>query len=126
MARHAGVAVDSGQRGRLEISSRAVERIAQVAAQQVGAVLRQPATFGRGLPHATTQVAGQHVRLNLHIAVRWGRPLPETAAEVRSLVADNVTKLTGLVVDAVAVDIVAVETDPHPPAPIGTADEEAT
>jgi uncharacterized alkaline shock family protein YloU len=103
-----------------------VERIAQVAAQQVGAVLRQPATFGRGLPHATAQVAGQHVRLDLHIAVRWGRPLAETAADVRWLVADNVTELTGLVVDAVTVDIVAVETGPHPPAPTGTRDEEAT
>jgi uncharacterized alkaline shock family protein YloU len=126
VARPAGVAVDSGQRGRLEISSRAVERIAEVAAQQVGAVLRQPATFGRGLPHATARVAGQHVRLDLDIAVRWGRPLAETAADVRFLVADNVTKLTGLAVDAVAVDIVTVEPDPHPPAPTGTADEEAT
>ena len=126
MARPVGVAVDSGQRGRLEISSRAVERIAEVAARRVGAVLRQPATFGRGLPNATAQVAGQHVRLDLDIAVRWGRPLPEIAADVRSLVADSVTELTGLVVDAVAVDIVAVETDPHTPAITGTADEEAT
>jgi uncharacterized alkaline shock family protein YloU len=120
------VAVDSGQRGRLVISSRVVTRIAEVAAQRVGAVLRQPATFGRGLPHATAQVAGQHVRIDLHIAVLWGRPLAETAADVRSLVADHVTELTGLVVDAVAVDIVAVETDPHTPVPTGTVDGEVT
>jgi uncharacterized alkaline shock family protein YloU len=120
------MAVDSGQRGRLEISSRVVERIAEVAARRVGAVVRQPATFGRGLPNAAAQVAGQHVRLDLDIAVRWGRPLAMTAADVRSLVADSVTELTGLVVDAVAVDIVAVETDPHTSAPTGTADEGVT
>jgi uncharacterized alkaline shock family protein YloU len=118
------VAVDSGQRGHLEISSRAVERIAEVAARREGAVVRQPATFGRGLPHATAKVAGQHVRLDVDVVVRWGRPLPETAAAVRSLVAEHVSELTGLVVDAVAVDIVAFATDLHAPALTGTETRE--
>jgi uncharacterized alkaline shock family protein YloU len=108
----------------LEISSRAVERIAEVAARRVGAVVRQPATFGRGLPNATAKVAGQHVRLDVDVVVRWDRPLPETAAAVRSLVVERISELTGLVVDAVAVHIVAFATDPHAPALTGTGNEE--
>jgi uncharacterized alkaline shock family protein YloU len=102
-----------------------VERIAGIAALRVDSVVRQPATFGRGLPNATAKVAGHHVRLDVDVVVRWDRPLPETAAAVRSLVAEHVSELTGLVVDAVAVDIVAVATDPHAPALTGTGDEEA-
>jgi uncharacterized alkaline shock family protein YloU len=101
-----------------------VERIAEVAALRVGAVVRQPATFGRGLPNATAKVAGQHVRLDVDVVARWGRPLPETAAAVRSLVAEHVSELTGLVVDAVAVDVVAFATDPHAPALTGRGDED--
>jgi uncharacterized alkaline shock family protein YloU len=56
--------------------------------------------------------------------VRWGRPLPETAAAVRSLVAEHVSELTGLVVDAVAVDIVAFASNPHAPALTGTETRE--
>jgi uncharacterized alkaline shock family protein YloU len=123
-SRSAGVAGDSGRRGSLEISNRAVERIAEIAARRVGAVVRQPATFGRGLPSATAKVAGQHVRLDVKVVVRWGRPLPETAAAVRSLVAEQVSELTGLVVDAVAVDIVAFATDSQAPALTGPGDEE--
>jgi uncharacterized alkaline shock family protein YloU len=123
-SRSADVAVDSGRRGRLEISSRVVERIAEVAARQVDAVVRQPATFGRGLPSASAKVAGRHVRLGVDVVVRWGRPLPETAAAVRSAVAEHVSDLTGLVVDAVAVDIVAFVTDPQAHALTGTGDGE--
>ncbi|WP_432941564.1 Asp23/Gls24 family envelope stress response protein [Kribbella sp. CA-253562] len=108
----------------MEISSRAVERIAEVAAQRVRAVVRQSATFGRGLPKATAKVAGRHVRLDVAVVARWGRPLPETAGAVRSLVAEQVSELTGLVVDAVAVDIVAFAIDPKAPAVPGTGDED--
>jgi uncharacterized alkaline shock family protein YloU len=101
-----------------------VERIAEVAARRVRAVLRQPATFGRGLPSATAKVAGQHVRLDVDVVVRWGRPLAETTAAVRSLIAEDVSELTGLVVDSVAVDIVAFATDPQAPALTSTEDEE--
>ncbi len=101
-----------------------MERIAEVAARRVGSVVRQPATFGRSLPHATAKVAGQHVRLDVDVVLRWGQPLPETATAVRSLVAEHVSELTGLVVDAVAVDIVAFATDPHAPARTGTGAED--
>lgn len=106
-----------------------MERIAQVAARRVDEVVRQPATFGSGLPNATAKVAGQHVRLDVEVAVRWGRPLPQTAAAVRSQVAEQVSELTGLVVDSVAVGIAAVAAvaaDAPAPAAIGAGDEDVT
>lgn len=100
---------DPGARGRLDLSTRAVERIAEASALRAQGVLRQGATFGHGLPKAKAHLAGQRVRLNVEIAAEWGHPLTELAAEVRGGVARTVTELTGLVVDAVSVDISAVE-----------------
>ena len=110
----------------MEIGSRVVERIAELAARRVDEVVRKPATFGGGLPNATAKVAGQHVRLDVKVAVRWGRPLPHTAAAVRSQVAEQVSELTGLAVDSVAVGIAAVAADAPAPAAIGAGDEDVT
>src|SRR4051812_50166279 len=82
-SRSADVAVDSGRRGRLEISSRVVERIAEVAARQVDAGVRQAATFGRGLPGASAEVAGRHGRMGGDGGGRWGRALPGGGGAVR-------------------------------------------
>jgi uncharacterized alkaline shock family protein YloU len=101
--------LDPGSRGRLDISPRAVERIAEATALQVQGVLRREATFGRGLPRAKAQLAGRRVGLDLEIAVEWGHPLAELAAEARGRVGRAVADLTGLGVDAIRVDISAVE-----------------
>ncbi|MGY4771244.1 Asp23/Gls24 family envelope stress response protein [Kribbella sp. CWNU-51] len=101
--------LDPGSRGRLDISPRVVERVAEATALQVHGVLRREATFGRGLPRAKAQLAGRRVGLDLEIAVEWGHPLAELAAETRGRVAQTVADLTGLGVDAVRVDISAVE-----------------
>ncbi len=100
-------AVDS--RGWLEISPRVVERIAQVAALEVQGVIRQEATFGRGLPKAQAQYVEQRVVLQVEVAVEWGYPLADLAAEIRDRVGHTVVNLTGLQVDTVSVDISAVE-----------------
>ncbi|MEV6413642.1 Asp23/Gls24 family envelope stress response protein [Kribbella sp. NPDC051718] len=100
---------NSGDRGRLEISPRAVERIAEATALKARGVFRQQATFGRGLPAAKAQLAGQRVRLDVEIAVEWGYPLADLAAEIRGRITGTVAELTGLAVDAVSVDISAVE-----------------
>lgn len=101
---------EPGERGRLDISPRAVERIAEAAALQVDSVTRQSATFGRGIPKAHAVLAGNRVRLGVEIALVWGRQLAEIAAEVRTRVADTVADLTALGVDAVDVHIVTVLT----------------
>ncbi|MEU4396781.1 Asp23/Gls24 family envelope stress response protein [Kribbella sp. NPDC023855] len=99
----------AGDRGRLEIAPRAIERIAEVTALQARGVLRREATLGRGLPKAKAQLAGQRVGLVVELAVEWGYPLAELAAEVRGRVTRAVTDLTGLGIDAVSIDISAVE-----------------
>jgi uncharacterized alkaline shock family protein YloU len=100
---------DAGIRGQLEISPRVVERIAQIAALESRGVIRQEATFGRGLPKAKAQLTGQQVRLDVEVAVEWGYPLADLAAEIRGRVGRTVAELTGLGIDAVSVDISAVE-----------------
>ncbi|MDX6260995.1 MAG: hypothetical protein QOH84_2683 [Kribbellaceae bacterium] len=98
-------------RGRTEIEPRVTERIAEVAAAKVPGVARQESTFGRGLPRAEARQAGQRVRLQLRIAVLWGRPLAQVAADTRTAVAEQVNALTGLVVDSVDVHIDTVLPD---------------
>lgn len=94
--------------GRLEISPRAIEKLAERAALDVAAVARRETTFGRGLPKATSHTVGTRVRLTLQLAVLWDRPLPELAAETRAHVATTVAGLTGLTVELVDVEIAAV------------------
>jgi uncharacterized alkaline shock family protein YloU len=100
---------DAGTRGQLEISPRVVERIAQIAALEARGVIRQAASFGRGLPKAKAQLTGHRVRLQVEVAVEWGYPLADLAAEIRDRVGQAVVALTGLGLDAVSVDISAVE-----------------
>ncbi|WP_405059582.1 Asp23/Gls24 family envelope stress response protein [Kribbella sp. NBC_01505] len=100
---------EPGERGTLQISERAIERIATTTALQAPAVISQDATFGRGLPKVKAQLAGQRVRLDVEVAILWGHPLADVAAEVRGRVARTVAELTGFGVDVVNVDISAVE-----------------
>jgi uncharacterized alkaline shock family protein YloU len=105
------VAGEPEMRGRTEIKPRVTERIAEVAATRVPGVAQQESTFGRGLPRAEARQAGQRVRLQLRIAVLWGRPLAQVAADTRTAVAEQVNALTGLVVDTVDVHIDTVLPD---------------
>jgi uncharacterized alkaline shock family protein YloU len=102
---------DPGSRGRTEIKTRVTERIAELAATKVPGVARQDASFGRGLPRAEARQAGERVRLQVRIAVLWGRPLAQVAADTRTAVAEQVNALTGLIVDTVDVDIDTVLPD---------------
>lgn len=98
-----------GDRGRLDIAQRAVERIAEITARRHGAVVRRDSVLGRGLPKARAVVAGRRARIEVQVAAAWGRPLEEVAAEVREAVTADVERLTGLGVDRVDVDITTVE-----------------
>ncbi|WP_350276334.1 DUF6286 domain-containing Asp23/Gls24 family envelope stress response protein [Kribbella sp. HUAS MG21] len=99
---------NGGDRGRLEIAERAVERIAEITARNHGAVLRRDAVLGRGLPKARAVIAGRRTRIEVQVAAAWGRPLAEVAAEVRRSVAADIARYTGLGVDRVDVDITTV------------------
>jgi uncharacterized alkaline shock family protein YloU len=111
VAEEATITADLDIRGRTEIKPRVTERIAEVAAISVPGVAKQDASFGRGLPRAEARQAGERVRLQLRIAVLWGRPLAQVAAETRAAVADKVNALTGLVVDTVDVHVETVLPD---------------
>jgi uncharacterized alkaline shock family protein YloU len=111
VAEEATITADLDIRGRTEIKPRVTERIAEVAAISVPGVAKQDASFGRGLPRAEARQAGERVRLQLRIAVLWGRPLAQVAAETRAAVADKVNALTGLVVDTVDLHVETVLPD---------------
>ncbi|MFB6721160.1 DUF6286 domain-containing Asp23/Gls24 family envelope stress response protein [Kribbella sp. NPDC056345] len=98
-----------GDRGRLEITSRAVERIVEITARRHAAVARQSAVLGRGLPKARAVVAGQRVRLHLETAITWPHPLAATAADLRATITTAVEDLTGLGVDRADVTITTVD-----------------
>ncbi|MET7280406.1 DUF6286 domain-containing protein [Kribbella sp. NPDC005582] len=98
-----------GDRGRLEIAQRAVERIVEITARRHPAVSRQAGVLGRGLPKARAVVAGQRVRLELETAISWPHPLAETAADLRQAITSAVEELTGLGVDRADVVITMVD-----------------
>jgi uncharacterized alkaline shock family protein YloU len=60
---------------------------------------------GRG---AAVTVAGERVRARLEIACRYGVALPDAARRVQEAVAAALERLTGLAVEAVDVEVVAV------------------
>ncbi|TDD51508.1 Asp23/Gls24 family envelope stress response protein [Kribbella antibiotica] len=98
-----------GDRGRLEIAQRAVERIVEITARRHPAVSRQSAVLRRGLPKARAVVAGQRVRVSLETAITWPHPLAETAADLREAITSAVEDLTGLGVDRADVTITTVD-----------------
>ncbi len=110
-----------GDRGRLEITPRAVERIVEITARRHPAVARQSAVLGRGLPRARAVVAGQRVRLHLETAITWPNPLADTATHLRETITTAVQDLTGLGVDRADITITTVDSAPANEGPPGRA-----
>jgi uncharacterized alkaline shock family protein YloU len=98
------------QRGHLEIRPAVVDRIARRAAVEVDGVVG--GSVGRlarhDLPATRSRVDGRRVRLDVDVAVLWGRPLADVAAGVADRVRSRVTGLTGLAVDGVDVTVLSV------------------
>lgn len=109
-----------GDRGRLDIAQRAVERIAEITARRHGAVVRRDAVLGRGLPKACAAIAGRRTRVEVRVAAAWGRPLSEVATEVRQAVTTDIERFTALGVDRVDVEITSVETTQTSTNPAGS------
>ncbi|MFC5382681.1 Asp23/Gls24 family envelope stress response protein [Aquipuribacter nitratireducens] len=97
----------AARRGHLEVRPRVVDRVAALAAREVAGVVRTPAgRLGRGaLPAVHSRVDGDRVRLEVDLAVRWGRSLADVAAGVQERVADRVAALTSLHVELVDVTV---------------------
>jgi uncharacterized alkaline shock family protein YloU len=105
--------VVTSQLGRITISSVAIARIvARTAAECYGVVgmagrNRAARLLARGRETQGIAVAreGERVAIELHVVVEYGLRLAEVAATVRSRVAYEVERLTGLPVAAVEVHI---------------------
>jgi len=121
---HPGAALaEAGGRGSLEVSPRAVERLAEAAVLEVAGVAPSEATagtlgtaLGRAYPRVGCDVAGRRVRARVEIATRWPRPADAVAVAVRDHVADRLRTLADLDVDAVDVVVASVV---RPAAPEG-------
>lgn len=104
---------EAGQRGRLEVAERAVERIATLAAGEVPGVQRTGSSYlesviGHQYPSADAQVAGGHVKVSIDLAAVWPSPLAATAKSVRDRVRSQLEDLAGLTVDRVDVTVAKV------------------
>lgn len=100
------------ERGTLTIADKVVERIAALAAGEVGHTVATGSGWTRvvtkRLPHATARVAGDHARVGVQIAVAWPASLSEVTAGVRDHVRQQVGTLTAIDVDAVDVTVADV------------------
>lgn len=102
----------SSELGKITIANDAVAQIvARTAAESYGVVAMAPrAPLGKLLPERPTRgiaVKGtpEGLRIDLHVVVEYGLNLAEVGATVRSRVAYEVARLTGLTVAAVEVHI---------------------
>ena len=111
---------DPGQRGRLVVADRVVEKVASIAAAEVEGVVSSGSGLGGLLghryPRADATVAGARARVHVEVAVSWPMPLAQVAGAVRQRVGRRLDELVGLAVDAVDVTAATLVTaPPHPP-----------
>lgn len=114
------IVTDPGQRGRLSIADRAIDRIAGRAAAGVDGVLATTSALGkvvgRQLPKVSSDVRENDVRLSVDIAVAWPSPLREVVRQVRESVITDVETLAGKRVRSVDVTVAKMERPAEPPA----------
>ncbi len=105
------------ERGSLTIEDRVVERVASYAVSQVTGAAAAPrrvlgVAVGDAEPDRDAQVDarvdGDTAVLEASIAVRWPLSIARVVADVRRRVVDEVTATTGLRVDHVDVEVVAL------------------
>jgi len=94
-------------RGHLEVRQAVVDRVARLAALEVDGVLTGETGLLdlRHLPAVRTRVDGRRTTIAIDVAVAWGIPLAQVAAEVRGHVRERVRTLAGTEVAAVDVTI---------------------
>jgi uncharacterized alkaline shock family protein YloU len=107
--------------GRIEVSSRAVEKIAAFASLDVedaggtagrllGLAGRRRADVGR-IPKVSADLDGGHVFLDVELSVRWPAPIAAVATAVRERLIGHVSTLVGLEVSEVNIQVVDLVTD---------------
>ena len=112
-AENTGPGTDPARRGSLSVHPRVVDKIARRAVADVPGVATETAgaldqVLGRRLPSVDTDLAGRRARLTIEIAIGWPQSAGDVAAAVRSRVAQQVSRLIGIDVDAVDVTVARV------------------
>jgi uncharacterized alkaline shock family protein YloU len=93
-----------GDRGSVTVTPSAMTQLVVQAAESVsGAEVR------RGRRRLEIEVGDGHARVRLELSVRYGVVLPRLARTVQERVADALTTMCGVGVDAVDVSVEAVE-----------------
>ena len=84
----------------VKVTDGALTQIVVRAAEGVGGVrVRRPRR------KAAIEVEGTHARLDLSLAIAYGKVLPDVARDVQQEVADALERMCGLAVDAVDVSV---------------------
>jgi uncharacterized alkaline shock family protein YloU len=113
--------IGQNELGRIEVSSRAVEKIAALASLEVehaggtaGRILSLAGRRRSGLsriPKVSADVDGGHAFLDVELSVRWPAPVAEVAAAVRERLIGHVSTLVGLEVSEVNIQVVDLTTE---------------
>nr|WP_296773953.1 Asp23/Gls24 family envelope stress response protein [Rhodococcus sp. (in: high G+C Gram-positive bacteria)] len=94
------------ERGTLDVRTRAVARMAEIAATNVAGVERVTGGItSRSLPRVDAIVRGGRIRATVEVATAWPTPIADVAGRVRSAVEQDLTRNSGLAVDSVDVRI---------------------
>ena len=83
--------------------------LTQIVVQAVESVEGARVRKGRRRRRLTIELEAGHARAELELAVAYGRVLPDVARAVQERVADALTGMCGVVVDAVDVSVEEVE-----------------
>lgn len=108
---------DPGERGRLDIAERVVERVAGYAVTLVPDATAAPRrVLGRSMgprdeedeAKVSAEVHGGTASVHATIAVRWPASVRAVAQEVRTRIRDDLTHITQVTVDHVDIDVVSL------------------
>lgn len=94
------------ERGTLDVRSRAVTRIAEIAAGRVDGVETVAGGLtSRPLPRVDADVRGGKVRATVEAATRWPTPIADVASRIRVAVSEDLARSSGLDVETIDVRV---------------------
>lgn len=108
MSETASEAVAAEGRGSLNVRAQALQHIVETIALEVPGVCRVDgglAGVRPGSPRASVQVRGTSARVRLEVACRWPSPVTRVAADVRRLVLERASELSGVRLGSVDVTV---------------------
>lgn len=111
---------DPAERGRLTISPSVLRKLTERTAELTPGTLPAPRSVvgvGVGTPSAATAkvtITAGGVDLRLEVALRYPGPVGATVDQLRSRITDEIRRITGYQVRAIAVTVTALLPEPSP------------